>query len=58
MKNAYEVEQKRLFTYEDLFSIGRLSEFDLLVQKNNVALALLNSEYADFQTLQALVSFY
>lgn len=58
MKNAYEVEQKRLVTYEDLFSIGRISEFDLLVQKNNVSLALLNFEYADFQTLQAMASFY
>lgn len=58
MRNAAEVEKKRLNSYEELLRIGRLSEFDLSMQKNAHALSNLQALYADFQTLLALASFY
>lgn len=58
MKNAAELEKKRLLSYENLNKLGRISDFDISMQKNNLDLSELFADYADFQILLAFASFY
>lgn len=58
MKSAAVLEMNRLDSYKGLYSAGKLSEFDLMMQENTANLAELYSDYADLQLLTTKLSFY
>ena len=58
MDNAAALEKSRLQEYEDLHKIGKLSEYDLNMQRNTSALSDLYADYADLQLLLTRLSFY
>jgi len=58
MDNAAALEKSRLQEYEELYKIGKLSEYDLNMQRNTAALSDLYAGYADFQLLLTRISFY
>lgn len=58
MKKAVELEEKKHDSYVELNKAGRISNFDVLYQENELAFARLYEDFAGFQLLVTKAGFY
>ena len=58
MEKTASLEAERLSEYENLYKIGRISEYDLKMQQNTAALSCLYNDYAELKLILTELSFY
>lgn len=58
MEKTAMLETERLSEYENLYRIGRISEYDLKMQQNTAALSRLYNDYAELKLILTELSFY